>query len=199
MPRGVPPSIPPSEYSEIAHRYVTTNVTLQMLGDEYGLTRERIRQIIALVYPNAASRKRQLQAARDKQRRNQEELEKVRQAREDNQRCVICGDLMLTRRQWRTCSPECSEAYMTIRYLPEISGNRHAVHVATSIIRHSEKYKNTQIAWAKRVLTADGDVAPNRRYLVPGSKSAETVRAYLPDLYEKLTGLSADDGETEIL
>lgn len=178
--------VPREDYLKIARRYIESDLTYQDIGDEYGVSRERIRQIIAEVAPNAFDQKRQHAEAEAKAKEAAEFIEACLDAMLYGRICAVCGSWVLRKRAEVTCSEECSDAWAVLRTLPEIDGGEHRKAVARAILRHPDQYDDDQIEHAIQVL--EGKPPVRRRYLHKGSKRAEVVRRWRPELYEELTG-----------
>jgi hypothetical protein len=175
----------PGAYSEIARRYTTTDDTLQDIGDDYGVTRERIRQILPVGVKQA---KKLNQEAR---RRSDAFNAACQRAIDNNLVCVVCSSWILRRASGGvhtiTCSPECAEAWLHLRTFDEF--DKHRQQMARTYLANSEKYPRQQ-EWAKAML---GPNPPprNRRWVRPGSARAEAIRKHRPELYAELVGAAS--------
>ena len=161
---------------EIERLYYGGEHTLQAIGDHYGVTRERIRQIL----PKGAGTV--VEKIRHDQRRTQKFLAACQRALNENRVCQICGGWIL-RGYAKTCSGECSKAYLVLRHFDEHETHRH--EQARTYLAKPEKYKGPQVEWAKKMV-GPNPPPPNRRYLQPGSKRSELIRKYRPAEYEML-------------
>lgn len=115
-------------------------MTLQAISEREGISRERVRQIIARLDPDAVA------SARAARRKTEEKP--IRPAGS----CAVCGKPLPGNRR-KTCSPDCSEFWRKYRrQLDRREGERHNVSQAKAILKHPEKYNEYRIAWARRVL-----------------------------------------------
>jgi predicted nucleic acid-binding Zn ribbon protein len=127
--------------------YVSGN-TLQEIGDQYGLTRERIRQILDRSYGDRVHFIRQV---------NKESDTRVR-AKKSAKTCPVC--LREHNRSATTCSHRCSELHVLTRYRRDGDyRERHRIFRAKSVRKHKDKYTPDQVRHAEAIL--DGTA---RRY-----------------------------------
>ena len=132
-------------------RLYEQGMTLQQIGDEYGITRERVRQILtAGLGTNFVSVARKARERREAERSEKELAKRRKKARP----CIVCGGPVLRHASGRyptvTCSTECATEYRTNRYhyAPEIQ----EIAQARYIIAHPEGQPPSRVAWAKRVI-----------------------------------------------
>ena len=165
---------------EIKRLYHSGEHTLQAIGDRYGLTRERIRQILPT---GAATVVEKIRRDRKRtQKRTQKFLAACQRALAENRKCQVCKGWIL-RNTKVTCSHECAEAYLPLRHFDE--HEEHRRETARTYLAKPEKYKKSLSEWAEKML-GPSPPPPNRRYLVPGSKRSELIRKYRPAEYEML-------------
>lgn len=98
--------------------------------------------------------------------------------------CLTCRTAARRPGAHKTCSPKCAEAWPILRTVDNY--DRHRRHQARSILANPEGQKPSKITWARRMLS-DDPPPPNRRYLTSGSKRADLIRKYRPEIYEELT------------
>ena len=174
--------INPDHYPEIERLYIEDNLTLAEVGDRYGVTRERIRQIL----PSDAM------AQHQRRRRDQEDqartvrfLATCQRALDENLVCSTCHGWILRNTSGisgrpQTCSPECREAADALRTFD--NHEEHRLALARSILAHPDRHPALNLEWAEAMLGPDPP-APNRRYFKPGSKRSELIRKYRPKAY----------------
>ena len=168
--------IPTGHLAELERLYVEEGLTLQELGDRYGVTREAVR--IRLPRGLFAAKT----AKRAERRRTQAFLSACERALVDNRVCRVCGSWILRRgTNIITCSSECSMAWLVVRSLDD--PDEHRQMTARAYLTKPDVYKPSIIAWAKQML---GDDPPprNRRFFVSGSKRSEIARRYRPELFK---------------
>lgn len=173
--------------------YVNAELTMEEIGRRYGVTRERIRQVLAeqgvVGRKEHERRRRQIRRAQRAalvKKTLEQCLTQMQRAIDENRRCVVCNAWVIREASsgysstphgggvartigLKTCSPECSEWWRKGgRYLYDDVYEQHRVTQAKSILRRPERYKDSQVEWAKRMLS-DNAPPPNRRYVIPGS------------------------------
>ena len=176
--------VDPDSHDEIERLYSIEGLTLQEIGDRYGVTRERIRQIL----PRGASDAKRVR--RHDRKRTNRFLAACQRALDMDLKCKTCGGWVLrttTTGPWppMNCSVECSRAYLVLRHLDDHEGHRR--EMARTLLGSPEKYEQSQLDWAEAML-GPNPPPPNRRYLVPGSKRARVIAKYRPEQYAALIG-----------
>ena len=91
--------------------------------------------------------------------------------------CAVCRRPHIARsRRSRTCSPECAEIYPKVRYhLDEEARHLHRVSQAKVILSSPGRYRESQIVWAKRMLS-ESPPPPNRSFTKKGSSVERLLR-----------------------
>lgn len=165
-------------------QYYTDGQTLDSVGSAYGLTRERVRQIIdrqQAVRSHPSGLAEPYETKRQKVRAKRE-VEAKAQVEAKTKDCLICGQSFVG--QGRACdNADCRYVYYTGRRIwdPErYASNR--LSVARYALKHPEKNTPGSLAWAQRIV--DGDAPPPRgRWLTKDSKlRAALVRVGRTDL-----------------
>lgn len=197
-----PDSWPKSKVSEedriaFTEEYVTTHVTYQEIADRYGLTRERVRQLIKLTDPDAHTKHRALLdaaiAEREDTKRTKKLLAQMQHALDNDLHCAVCGAWVICRSGgnrenagFLTCSPEHAVVWPILK--TAVNTEEHRRQMARSILNHPETTGKSpsKKPWAEAIL---GNSPPpkNRTYIVPGSNRAAIIKKYRPELYEYLT------------
>ena len=170
--------INPDHYPEIERLYLDQGLTLAEIGDRYGVTRERIRQILP---PQIAKTRR---ARRQNRIRTKAFLSTCQRALDENLVCSICHGWILRKTGNVTCSPECRKAADTLRTFD--NHEHHRRQLARSILAHPDRHPALNLEWAEAMLEPDPP-PPNRRYFRPGSKRSELIRKYRPEAYAAIT------------
>ena len=86
---------------QIVEDYISGNFTLQNLGDKYGITRERIRQIVALVVPKEFVKKTSRENFKKSHAKRKVRIEII---------CTVCDDTFKVtpcNKDKKFCSKEC--------------------------------------------------------------------------------------------
>jgi hypothetical protein len=169
--------------AQIAKR-VREGETLQAIGNDYGLTRERIRQISLKkngVTKMVLNRERNAKKAID--RINAEASVAMEIAIYNNLRCELCGawNIRAGRSAFKRdgvttydlCSTECSKRYLILRY--RVHRGTNDQHQATSILRRNNGFSKSQIKHAKRIKAGTAGKHPEKYYVREGGKAAEAV------------------------
>ncbi len=86
-------------YRKILTEFMMSDVTLESVGEHYGISRERVRQIVDIALPQARRIKKDLMYVSPKFR------------------CIICGGLIRTEQRWGyrkipVCSTSCRKFYV---------------------------------------------------------------------------------------
>lgn len=176
--------VPLADHDYIVERYLTTEASLEEIAAEYDVTRERIRQIVADYEPDAFQIKRANVGLNAIER---EFERRCRYALENDLRCVVCDSWVLRGPKRKTCSSECAEAWSILRTFPEITGNYQRRNQAKTILSNPEAHPPSKVEWAQKMLS-DNPPPPNRRFFQAGSKRAETLRRFRPDIYAQIVG-----------
>lgn len=180
--------VPLADHDYIVERYLTTEASLEDIAAEYDVTRERIRQIIADYEPDAYRIKRANLGLDALPTAIEREFERrCRYALENDLRCVVCDSWVLCGPKRKTCSSECAEAWPILRSFPEIGGNYQRLNQAKTILSNPEAHSPSKVEWAQKMLS-DNPPPPNRRFFQAGSKRAETIRRFRPDIYAQIVG-----------
>ena len=160
---------------EINKMYFEEGRSYADIAERYGKTREAVRQFLNKNFPGRESGKEFRSKINKKRRDKVEEAKKL--SRKPVGRCVICNEEVFTnyggpRAKVRTCSPEHAKLWVTARYnLDSDFRKRQRASTARSILRHPDKYRESSIRWAKRVLNED--MPPRRSYRLRDSQSSE--------------------------
>lgn len=156
--------------SDMHDRYVYGTEALRAIGADYGITGERVRQVLAMLDPEAFQRRRE-------EKRRRAEAERARLYAErvaDNEPCVVCGTFPDTPRQ-RTCSPWCAEAWESMAVRRLFDPHQCERHNRVIALGHLER-EDGSVRHALNILS--GNVRSHGRWLLPGSKAWEVaVRA----------------------
>lgn len=172
--------------------------TLQELGEQVGLSRERVRQLTEQVDPS-----KPWEAVERVEQREGTEVAEVAEAalaaihQRREPACPVCGSTVfgVTR---RFCSDDCRNKYNLLRYHidPE---RRKLSKLRTSrwILENAEDLPEYQIRHAKRVVAGDAIIDGGRRWLVKGS---ETFKAAVEIVVNQwpLADLLPDDIRAQI-
>ena len=158
----------------IAEAYATGEVTMEELAQANGISRERVRQIIARIDPGLP---RRVIEQRQVEREERAEAEARREARAAGAHCVLCGKLVTRRFDYPgndrggfalTCSPECAQDYVVVRDLvDEDRARKRRDYQANTILRNPSAHDETSVTWAKRWKA--GKAAMRRHDFQPGS------------------------------
>lgn len=147
--------------------------TLQEIADEFGVSKERIRQLIQRYLAATGTSPEEIRRAKKRDRRAATASRDARAIYEEllrrmsaGRHCEICGGYNLRDKRTKTCSTECAALMKTTaRYWT--SPERHENHrrqVAQSVLRHPDKYSDRTVEHARAVLS-DAPPPPNRRYV----------------------------------
>lgn len=155
----------PDRDREIARLAAEGLETLEAIGAKFGMSRERIRQIVnreGVFISDVRARRAEARIAED---------EALRQAV-----CRVCRRPFRRVGNTSTCSADCARLRVIGRhYLEPEKAAQGMVNQATTILRRPEKYKAASVRWAERVLA--GEVTtPNRRWSSPTSEVTELLR-----------------------
>lgn len=124
---------------------------------------------------------KELAAAKWRQKETKAEqraLERLERAK-NRPPCTVCGALVVgPGKRVLTCSPECAEAWLWLRYhTPEGREKQRDTH-ARSILRHAETRPAVEVAWAKRRLSGQSESRPERYHYQPGSNADKAARKF---------------------
>lgn len=176
-------------FEQIANRFLDTELTLEAVGQEYGLTRERVRQIAAMFDPDGSRRAAHKSRVKRSQelRRDEEQWQELKNRAKAAQPCVVCGSWVLRSRQEgtrRTCSHECGEAWPNLRFhFDPVIREKHRGTIARWCVANPDKVSSSQLNWSKKVL-AGKPIQSNGRWTLPGSKTSQLIEQF---------GLSLDE------
>lgn len=161
-----------------------SGATLGQIAREFGLTRERVRQICTRADVNHTRVSRQVREANAEREQREQQIRWEEEVKASDRRCAVCGSQMhpSVASRIRTCGGECAEVWAKARYhLDEDQWRRHRQSVAKSIINNSGARSDSEITWATKVI--EGQAPPPRgRWLVPGSDVERLVTEVLPRL-----------------
>ena len=163
--------------------------TLAYIGHEFGITRERVRQLLNLVDPDHTQkavlyrqrlRKRQASAVMDQQL-----IERIRVKK----RCRVCLAYVL-RGKNVTCSSMCAELWTSAAVRFAIDDEAYAAHRinrAKTVLKNKDNYgyqtRKSLLRHARRVVSGE-NTEPNRRYLVKNSLTSYLVEEIVEPLRE---------------
>lgn len=187
--------IPREELLQIVEEYITSKVTLQALADRYELTRERMRQLIKEIDPDAPKKHmayRKAVTAEKENARLAEQLKvRMQEAIDKDRKCVVCGAWVIRKTQGRaadhhnlTCSPEHAAIWPVLRTVDH--DHKHRIHQARSTMNNLDTRSESQIAWAKAMLS-DNPPKKNRSYINPGSYREQLIKEWRPEMYKMMT------------
>jgi hypothetical protein len=161
----------PERDAEIA-RLIVAGDTLQAIGAKFALTREAVRQIGLKQGVDFAELRAEQNAARDRRRA---EAEAAAEASRWST-CLVCRRPFRRSRQQTICGSDDCKLILSQgrRYLDAEHFEKQRRAIAGGVLKHPERHTPAQVRYARRVVA--GQVAPNRRYVVPGSKIAEALR-----------------------
>ena len=141
---------------DIARMYFVQGKSYQEVADEFGVTREAVRQFLNRQFPDRqrghAFRQEFRRAERDRAK-----TEDLKARTVDAPPCVVCYE-PVTRRTGgrgtnRTHSPECSELWSKARFLlDEGLREKQRLSMAHSILRYKESHLPSAITWANKVI-----------------------------------------------
>lgn len=163
----------------IASAYATGDVTLQELADKYGISRERVRQIVAKQDPTMPARVMDKRKQRRRASDTEDEVDAMIAAAKHGAYCVMCGQLVTRRYNYPgndrggfalTCSPECAEDYPVVRDLidEKRARARREAH-ANTVLANPKGYSDSQVRWAKRWKRGTAEMR-TKSWFLPGSE-----------------------------
>jgi hypothetical protein len=152
------------------------STTYRSLGEQFGISYERVRQVVAQMDLDAAVASRSvIRAAVDRTRLFEDFAHRAADARP----CTMCGYWVLRGSGRRTCSPACARAFATssVRFaVDEREWERHRGRMARYWLR---KGTPIQRRHARRVLA--GVASRRGRWHIPGSSASTTIKRMCPD------------------
>lgn len=159
----------PERDGQIVALLRSTDRTLEDIGTEFGMTRERVRQIGVCQIDMTARRARlvALHAAERAEARKVEALtvDEAWAVAESLLTCRLCGGKREESRS-ATCSSRCAKAWPKLRFIVDEDERRlHRLRCAQSVLNHSDRAwsrANHRPEWATGVLA--GESEPNRRW-----------------------------------
>lgn len=160
---------------QIKKMYFDEGKSYAEIAEQYGKTREAVRQFLNKTFPDRESGKEFRSKINQKRRVTAEKNAEIN--RKPVGKCVICGKAVFTnyggpRARVRTCGPEHAKLWVTARYnLDPDFRKRQRASTARSILRNKEKYRPSSIKWAKKVL--EEEMPPRRAYRLRDSQSSE--------------------------
>lgn len=160
---------------ELLERYLAGE-TLAAIGETEGLTRERVRQLIAEVDEKAAPK---TQKIRQQEKVFLNFVERVKEVVP----CTICGYWVLRRTRGKltdnpTCSPRCAEDWRIARYhLSEKVRTQIQRSAANWVVNHPTHPSVTKerLTYSQKILAGE-PIQSNGRWTIPGSQAAEVVK-----------------------
>lgn len=159
-------------------------MTLGQIAREYGLTRERVRQICTREEPDHTDKSRAAREQREMLAEQERRFQWEREVEASDRTCAVCLSNMhpSTPARVKTCGGECAEVWAKARYhLDRDQWSRHRESVARSILNHADKRRESEIAWAERVVAGDAP-EPRGRWFVAGSEVERLVTEVVPRL-----------------
>ena len=153
---------------------VRSGQTYQQVADDYGVTREAIRQVVAKTDRGASKAGRKARkTAREQAQRQAAEQRIAERARHGlllagSAQCRVClGPIpperlgMFTDRAVKTCSKAHHDLWVLTRlHLDPAAYTRHRRSQAQGYLDHPERYPASMLAWARRVLDDPKVAAP---------------------------------------
>lgn len=167
---------------EIERLYFGQGLSYQEIANQYGKSREAIRQFLNRHFPERISGKEFRSKLNVQRRSHVQQLISERKA-EVKGHCIICGGPVTSnyggpRAKVRTCSPEHAELWVKARYILDAnSKKRQRISTAKSILKNEERYSESAIRWAKRVL--DDGMPPKRSYRINNSEASTAYEKVL--------------------
>ena len=158
----------------------------ESIGNSYGLTRERVRQIANKYGADRGKRERaKAEQALDKRL---EALKKKLLCAPGP--CLICGCWIVRSYNYLTCSEECGEIWLKVRYhIDEDTRRKWQRRQAKYILAHPEKHAESRVRFARKIARGE-QPRPNRRFVVsesmlqalrklPADQIPEDLRSYV--------------------
>jgi hypothetical protein len=165
--------------------FIEVGCTLEEIGNHFGLTRERVRQLLAEQGVHSSHVERAKKEAVDRRAAQQynQVMALMQNALDNNRKCVVCDSWVIRRPAGQrsprtmniTCSTECGKLWAAARHRLSAEGwKRHRMFVARSILNNPQGKSPSRIAWAIRLL-ANPDMPANRYMRKPGSKVSQML------------------------
>lgn len=149
--------------------YISGN-TLRAIGQDFGLTRERVRQIVSRMDPTA---KEQHDAARAALR-PRVEVEEVEVT------CVVCGTIFMSRSRGRICcSKKCSDAWCFSKsMLDPFRAECLRIQLVLSVLRHPERHNKWRVSSARHIVEGikNGELIQGAQEKRPNMDSKEAQK-----------------------
>ncbi len=155
----------------VAYDWLHSADTYAVVGERYGITRERVRQVINKVLPKDVIEERKKEPGRIRQ--------EIKMLSRPIVECVICEKQVYQRGRGRyrhqTCCPEHSVWWRSIRWHTPEYREIHRTFVAEWAIRNPDKATKEQLNFAYRFL--EGTAGYHGRWFKPGSASHQCATA----------------------
>lgn len=155
---------------ELAERYRTGNVSYADLAAQYGVSRQRIHQVILQHDPHA------IKEGKEKQRIQAEQLKAVQ--KQERQRrlatpigtCRVCYDPIYRqssrRRAIQSCSTRCSDLWAVVRYhMDEGVRQQQTRAIARWALQHPDRVSPWQLRYAKKIINNE-PIASTGRWII---------------------------------
>jgi predicted transcriptional regulator len=180
-----------SEFKEdIARKYFEEGRSYQEIANEYGKSREAVRQFLNRHFPDREPGRKFRSALRAEDRADREAA-RAMERRIDAPPCVVCGDPVTRstggRGKRKTCSPAHSKLWARARFLldPELREAQRQ-SMARSILRYRGEHKQSAVNWATKVV--NGEPINSRTYVMEGSLARQA--------YDEVMRIRAEKGYT---
>jgi len=175
---------------DIARLYFEEGHSYQEIADQYGVSREAVRQFLNRYFPERKPGREfrsELRAEKREEKSEEEHQERVKDAIP----CIICGDPVTRplggRGKRKTCSPEHSKLWSKARFLLDDElreAQRHSM--ARSILKYQDSHLPSAVAWATKIV--NGEHINSRTYVMKGSQARLA--------YEEVMRIRAEKGYT---
>lgn len=182
---------------EIENLYFAQGLSYQEIATQYGKSREAIRQFLNRYFPDRISGK-EFRNKLNNQRKSHVQQLRAERRNEIKGYCVVCNNPVTSnyggpRAKVRTCSKEHADLWVKARYiLDKDSRDRQRISTAKSILKHEDRYSDSAVRWAGRVLN-DGMPA-KRSYRINTSQASVAyneimkIRAAMNQEDEEISG-----------
>lgn len=160
---------------EIEKMYFGQGLSYQEIANHYGKSREAIRQFLNRQFPERISGKEFRAKLNNQRQAHVRQLVKERRS-EVKGECIICGGPVFDNyggphAKARTCSSEHAQLWVKARYILDPSSKkRQRVSTAKSVLKHPERYSESSVRWANRVLKEG--MPPKRKYRINTSEAS---------------------------